>query len=140
MVLRFGNQDHEGGDMDIRGSVFTAGNWQALNNQGIWDGTTTIEKVKFELVGAPHDASVLYQVVYWDKNTKKWTWTAARSNGDEVGVDGSEIFGVHIMLTNPANATTWVAVKTMNGWGAAHNSLSETENPVLGLNVKVAKP
>ncbi len=126
--------------MNIRGSIFTAGNWQALNHQGIWDGTTEIEKVKFELVDTAGDNNILYQVVYWDTNTGQWTWSGARSNGDEVGVDGSEIYGVHIMLTNPTNAKTLVAVKTVNGWGAAHNSLSETNNPILGLNVKVAKP
>jgi hypothetical protein len=129
-----------GGVMGIIGSVFTEGVWHDLDDQGTWDGTNNIEKVRLQLVDSPVNSGILYQVEYWDTNARKWMWTAPRADGVEVGIDGHEIYGLHIMLTNFAGVTVWIALKTSNGWGAAHSSQAESFNPIFGLSLLIAQP
>jgi len=126
--------------MGIIGSVFTAGEWQDLDDQGTWDGTNNIEKVKFQLEDSPVNSRILYQVKYWDANAGQWAWTASRADGEEVGIDGNEIYGLHIMLTDFAGVTVWIALKTSNGWGAAHSSQADSFNPNFGISLLIAQP
>jgi hypothetical protein len=127
--------------MGIISSAFTGGQWKSWDENGWLEDNSSIERVKFRWANAPSNANILYQVKYWDNTANNYIWTPARFGEDEAGKPGTEIYGLHFMLTGNQNpqAQVFIVIKTQWGWNVTRPSLIESVNPIIGLQVFIGQ-
>lgn len=124
--------------MGIQCWSYSAGQWSNPWSDDRWfEGSTGIEQVKFQLVNAPPNAHVFYQIKYWDNQTKSFIWTAPKLDSEEVGRLGCEIYGLHFMLIDYPGAQIYIQIKNSGGWKASHPVQVESSTPIVGLQVLI---